>query len=250
MKIQSPSPVLSLFLIPLLVGLPLNAQLPPSGPAPALQVRFIESPTNADVAFNVEVIDAKGLPVANAAVAFRLPDSGATGTFTDGSHAAVIYSDAAGHARSPAVSWGSTPGSANLRITVVKGDLHAGLLVEGIAATPAAVVKKDATKDTVSRTPSRSVVVVKSPPTPGTLASSAPKPAVSGASPAPAPPASLEPTVSIVTVPNSRPHSNKKWLIIAIVAVGAGVGAAVALKGKGTPAATIGTPSVSVGASH
>jgi hypothetical protein len=57
-----------------------------------------------------------------------------------------------------------------------------------------------------------------------------------------------EPAVTITNAsPGHAPHSNKKWLIIALVAVGAGAGAAFALKGKGSPS-TPSTPGLSIAA--
>jgi hypothetical protein len=134
---------LSLFLIPLLIILPLQAQLPAPEPANPVLRLLLKSATTAAVnspaasGFLVEVTDAKGAPVLDAAVYFRLPDEGVTGTFADGSHAAVAYTDAAGLAHSPALRWGATPGSANVRITAAKGPLHAGLLVEEVLQSAA-----------------------------------------------------------------------------------------------------------------
>jgi hypothetical protein len=273
------SPVLSLFLIPLLVVLPLQAQLPAPEPgASALHVLLRGQTTakaNADAAEGlvVEVTDDKGSGVPDAAVAFRLPDAGATGTFTDGSHAAVVYTDAAGQAHSPAIRWSATPGAANLRITAAKGALHAGLLLEEIIqpVQTEAITKPPAPGTLPIAAPQVVVVSVPNPvlpnsPAPGRLVSdqpllspSAPGPAASnppavtksGASPAPAPVPT--PVVSITNKPDVHSHSNKKWLLLALIGVGAGVGVALAMKGKGAaPAATttappIGNPTVSVG---
>jgi hypothetical protein len=188
--------------------------------------------------FVVEVTDATGATVPEAAVAFRLAESGPTGTFADGSHAAVAYTDAAGRARMPGILWGNSAGAAELRITAAKGSAHAGLLLQqALTSTGVPLVQ------------------------PGTLKTSAPSPAIvvtarSGAStpvtPAAAP--KVEPAVTITNAsPGHAPHSNKKWLIIALVAVGAGAGAAFAFKGKGspstpsTPGLSIGSPTISVG---
>jgi hypothetical protein len=269
------SQFLSLSLIPLLVFLPLQAQTAaPESADSGLRV-LLKSKTTALVnsqfsGFVVEVTNAKGGPVSDAAVAFRLSDDGATGAFADGSHAAVIYTDAAGQARSPAVRWGATPGSASLRITAVKGPLHAGLLVDEIlqpVANPLVpgtlpisapqVVVVPVPNPTVPNAPAVSPQLSDPPvlhPTVSTPTTSKPTELTkSGASPAPIP--KLEPAISIVNKPEVHPHNNKKWLILALIGVGAGVGAALAMKGKGaTPAATastnppIGTPTVTVGA--
>ena len=79
--------------------------------------------------FTVEVTNGQGTPVAGAAVAFRLPDTEPTGTFTDGSHSVVVYTDALGEP-APLVSNGArATGVAEMRVTAAKGALHAGLLV-------------------------------------------------------------------------------------------------------------------------
>ncbi|HEY1948073.1 MAG TPA: hypothetical protein VGG97_13760 [Bryobacteraceae bacterium] len=269
---------LSLFLIPLLIVLPLQAQLPAPEPAnPALRL-LLKSATTAVVnspaasGFLVEVTDAKGAPVLDAAVYFRLPDEGVTGTFADGSHAAVAYTDATGQAYSPALRWGATPGSANVRITAAKGPLHAGLLVEEILQSAPNPRVPGALPISA---PQLVIVSVPNPilPSPAVANPAAPdapafhpaipdaavsKPAnITKSGAAPAPVVKPEPAVSITNTPDVHPHSNKKWLILALIGVGAGVGAALAMKGKGSTPATaatanppIGAPTVSVGGSH
>jgi hypothetical protein len=90
----------------------------------------------------VEVKDAAGAPVENAAVIFRLPDSGPSGTFADGTVTSVVYTDAAGRASSGEIQWGGIPGSVSLRITAAKGTGHAGVLFTETltGATPAVAV--------------------------------------------------------------------------------------------------------------
>jgi hypothetical protein len=280
------SPFLSLFLIPLIITLPLPAQT--SAPEPgSLVLRLLpKSPATVSVSsqtasgFTVEVTSADGHPVSDAAVAFRLPEDEPTGTFPDGLHAAVVYTNASGQAHSPAVHWGAVPGSASVRITAVKGPLHAGLLVaETLQATtnPTAANSHAANPLTPGTLPISApqvvVVSVPNPTIPNPPAVTAPPvdpPALhpgvgkpvpkiadttrSGASPAPVAP---KPEVSITNAPEIHPHSNKKWLILAVIAVGAGVGVALAMKGKGpttaaatTVASPIGTPTVTVGGSH
>ena len=92
--------------------------------------------------FTVEVKDAAGAPLANAAVIFRLPDSGPSGKFADGSLTSVVYTDPAGRASAGEIQWGAIPGAVSLRITAAKENSHAGLLFAQTltGATPAAVV--------------------------------------------------------------------------------------------------------------
>jgi hypothetical protein len=279
-------PFLCSFLTLLLILPPLQAQAPAPDPGAVLHLAF-KSETTATVntqtasGFIVQVTGADGRPVSEAAVAFRLPDDEPTGTFPGGLHAIVVYTNASGQARSPAIQWGAVDGSMSIRITAAKEPLHAGLLVAGTLQPNAksATANPTASNPRTPGTPGISapqVVVVPVPgpalPNPPAVATPVAEPPAlhpgiakpapkisdvtkSGASPAPIAP---KPEVSITNTPQLHPHSNKKWLIIAVIAVGAGVGAALAMKGKSsTPAAAavtaappIGTPTVTVGGSH
>jgi hypothetical protein len=288
MKLISSSPYLCLLLIPSLVVTPVAAQssLSPSTPsdlaggasssAPGntdLQLRVVEGSamqakinTTAAQALTVAVTNGSGAAVPDAAVALRLPDSGPTGTFTDGSHAAVAYTDATGQAHFSGLHWAQTPGSLVMRVTATKGNSHAALLVnQTLTADGATLVQVPTSQNTAPPPPparTASPVV----PQPGQTAQAQPlartgaSPALIPATPSPAAAASaqkLEPTVSVTGAsPDTTQHSGRtKWFIIAAVVAGA-AGAGVAVMGKGksnssTPAAsglTIGTPSVSVGA--
>jgi hypothetical protein len=272
------TPFLALLLIPLLVVSPIGAQVPETTAA-ALQLRLLQSDPAVTVnsrsaqGFLVEATDANGAPVPEAAIALRLPESGPSGTFADGSHSAVVYTDAAGRAHLTGILWGGIAGTAELRLTVAKGSAHAGLLLEQTlnAASSSASVPAPAIQAALEKTPGPVVAIAAPKPVqPGTLP--APAPAVlppsviiatahSGASspvlPAAAKPDNADkqpPSVSVTSAsPGAYPsHSSKKWVIIALIAVGAGAGAAFAFKGKGsTPAAapglSIGAPSISVG---
>ena len=146
------SSAISFTLIPLLVAMPVWAQsdLPAASaqPAGSLFVKVIDSdgaqvPANSRSAkgFSVLVTDAAGGPIADAAIALRLPDSGATGVFADGAHSAVAYSDSSGHARFDGIQWGPAAGVMAIRLTATKANEHAGLLLEqtllnGAAAAP------------------------------------------------------------------------------------------------------------------
>ena len=76
------------------------------------------------------VTDQSGTGVANAAVIFRLPDSGPSGAFADGTRSSIVYTDAQGKARTGPIHWGDTPGIVSLRITAAQAAAHAGLLFE------------------------------------------------------------------------------------------------------------------------
>ena len=207
--------------------------------------------------FTIQVTDLHGTGVPEAAVAFRLPDSGASGLFRDGSHSAVVYTDSAGNAHVDGIRWSETPGTAAIRITASKGDAHAGLLVEQNLVLPGV------DPATVPAEPVRSA-----PPAPAVLQTAA-SPAIPAVSVEPvsrkgnstlAPsfrPSEMEPSISVVSSPESNSiggSSKKKWIIIGIaIAAGAGAGFAFASKGKssstaaGSSSISFGSPTVSVG---
>ncbi len=267
---QRLSPLFSFFLIPLLVTLPLNAQVP-GGPGAstsampeALQIRVIDANTGsiainskASKGLTVEVTDSEGAPVSEAAVALRLPDAGPTGAFADGSHAAVAYTDRAGRAQIASVKWGDTPGVVAMRLTTVKGTAHAGILVEqiltavsSVAPSPAVVSANNTPTNTTQKAPMPFAQLATAAPV-STQSDPAPKHSLSPA----APPLKPEPAVSVTNAgpPDAQHHSHKKWIVIAAIAAGAGAGLAFAGKGKSSaPAApasslSIGSPTVSVG---
>jgi len=235
------SSLVSTVLIPLIAVLPIRAQLPPTqaGSEGTLQVRVLESSGSR---FLVEVTDAAAAPVAGAAVAFRLPDSDPIGTFADGSHAAVVYTDTNGRARVDGIHWNRTSGVATVRITAAKGGAHAGLILDQAISTSVVPVP-----------------VAKTVPQPGVLKPVQAKvetlPASVARSGASVPVASEPPHVSVTRAsPGEAPHSSsKKWLVIALLAGAAGAGAAFAMKGKSAspaasaPSLSIGNPSISIG---
>jgi hypothetical protein len=222
------------------------------------------------------VTDASGLPVADVAVAIRLPEDGATGFFAEGIRSAVAYTDASGIAKFGQLNWGSIPGTVAIRVTAAKGELHAGALIEQTivaqsasgsqAQSPAARISPfpSDTGDSNAATPATASSAAAahtdtSSPAPGTPTSVASVHSGAGGDTTPhttETATSTEPTVSIVNTAGSKggSGSNKKWIILAAVAVAAGVGAAVAIAGKGgaasppaSPGLSIGTPSISVG---
>jgi hypothetical protein len=270
------STILSLVLTPLLVVLPVQAEMGASVPVStttagqpaALQIRLADAgraivEANTFVkGYAILVTDSSGLPVAGAAVAIRLPEDGATGFFTDGAKSAVAYTDASGTARFDQVNWGPTLGIVSIRVTAVKGDVHAGALLEQtIVARLAASTSAPKAEATIVPWGQSESTTAEARPKPGTPISV--HSVSSGGSPEKVPlpstptAASTVPNVSIVTTSGSKGGlgSSKKWLILAAVAVGAGAGIALALASKGgvaavassTPSLSIGTPTVSVG---
>jgi hypothetical protein len=251
---KSLSSFLSLVLIPLIAVLPIRAQLPPapSNTEGTLQLRMVESSPNK---FAVEVTDGAAKPAAGAAVAFRLPDTDPAGTFADGSHAAVVYTDINGRAQIGGIQWNRASGVASVRITAAKGAAHAGLIVEQpIAPNVVAVQVAKAVLQPAVVQPVVAQPGVLQPP-PAKIVKAEPiAVAHSGASTsvAPAPPPSVSVTNTKAS-PGETAHSSKKWLVVLLVAGAAGAGAAFAFKGKGASAApsapslSIGNPSISIG---
>jgi hypothetical protein len=231
--------------------------------------------------YSFVVTDSSGIPVPDAAVAIRLPEEGPSGFFANGVRSAVVYTNASGVAKFAQVHWNSALGVASIMVTAVKGELHAGALIEQtitdhLATAPPAPAAATKTASTDSSSAPASAVPAavasnKDVPQNAKIEPTAPKPGTptsiasvhTGASPdtiqtaTTETSASPEPVVSVVNNPsNTGSHgSNKKWILLAVVAVGAGVGAAMAmgLAGKGEAAAasssgvSIGAPSVSVG---
>jgi hypothetical protein len=251
---KSLSSFLSVVLIPLIAVLPIRAQLPPapSGTEATLQLRIVESSANK---FMVEVTDGAAVPAAGAAVAFRLPDTDPAGTFADGSHATVVYTDINGRAQVAGIQWNRASGVASVRITAAKGAAHAGLIVEQpVAPNVVAVPVAKAVPQPAVPQPAVPQPGVLQPP-PAKIVKAEPIAiAHSGASTpvAPAPPPSVSVTNTNAS-PGETAHSSKKWLVVLLVAGAAGAGAAFAFKGKGASAApaapslSIGSPSISIG---
>lgn len=278
---------ISVLLIPLVVMMPLRAEMAaavplvltpipeatvPSTPTPSeagsLQIRLAESgSTEVEVnsiatGYSIVVTDASGIPVAGAAVAVRLPEDAPTGFFVDGAHSAVAYTDVSGIAKFAKIHWSSKPGIVSIRVTAVKGNLHAGAVMDqNLVAHPGAAVQARTELQKLPQ-PQSETANSPGPPTPGTPVSissvhsgaagedSAIRPAQTSAS--------ADPAVTVVNTPGitGGSHGGKKWILIAVAAAGAGIGAALALGigGKASAATsasstgvTIGSPTVSVG---
>jgi hypothetical protein len=108
---------------------------PPDSPA-ILQLRVVEgdaavhgagSRSNRPV--TVQVTDETGKPQEAVAVSFRLPDEGPTGVFSNGLKTDVQLSGADGRATAWGIVWGRQPGPVRLRITAVKHQARAGIIV-------------------------------------------------------------------------------------------------------------------------
>lgn len=274
---KSLAPFTTLVLIPILVTAPLSAQQPPPAPTPeasvvnALQLRLVGDEDNLAPTGSlakglvIAVTDGNGVPVPDAAIAFRLPDDGATGTFADGTHAAIAYTDQTGRARINDIHWGSTPGVVEMRVTVSKGVAHAGILLEE-------TLTSSSSQPTRAQALSNDAVPARIPTPPpavpaGTSSSSAPaQPTItvqSAAAPEMTSPNHLtssssdEPRITIASDPAQKKHGGKgKWILLALVAAGAGAGVAMAGHGKSkssgssAPGLSVGQPSISVGSGH
>lgn len=266
------TPVVSLILIPLLLAPPgwSQAAVAPAPVQPgSLQLKLVESDgpqiaTNSrgSKGFSFQVTDANGTGIADAAVALRLPDSGASGLFADGSHSGVIYSDASGRAHVDGILWNAVPGQVMVRVTATKGDAHAGMLVEQTLVSGAgANLSAPRLEAAAPRAPQATTAEDAAPL--NTIAADAVsvRPAVRATLPASEVPflRSASPSVSISNDGSGPAYhgsygNKKKWILIGL-AIAAGAGAAFAAstlaKGGSTAASSssisIGAPTVSVG---
>jgi hypothetical protein len=96
--------------------------------------------TRAARGVTVLVTDEAGLPLDMASVSFRLPDQGATGTFSSGLRTEVVTTGPDGRASVWGMQWNKTAGTIQIRITAVKGQARAGIvstqyLSESVAPT-------------------------------------------------------------------------------------------------------------------
>lgn len=76
----------------------------------------------------VQVTDETGKPVPNAAVNFRLPENGVTGTFNSGGKTEIVNTNAEGRAEVWGMQWGRAAGPLELRITASKGATRGGIV--------------------------------------------------------------------------------------------------------------------------
>lgn len=215
---------------------------------------------------SVYVSDGNGAPVRGAAVLFRLPSDGPNGVFSDGSRVAIVYSDNQGVASVRNIQWGTTQGSADVRVTATLGTVHAGVLIEETIVSkrvangetkrsqnePMPVANATAPETEHALAPPRTAGVPMGHATPVGI------PVVRALSPEdPLSAQTAPPSIVITNKPSSGAsigggHS-KKWIIIALVGAAAAGGAfAVMSKGKSAasasqPSTTIGSPTISIG---
>jgi hypothetical protein len=76
----------------------------------------------------VLVTDEAGLPLDMASVSFRLPEQGASGTFSSGLRTEVVTTGADGRASVWGMQWNKTPGTVQIHITAVKEQARTGIV--------------------------------------------------------------------------------------------------------------------------
>ena len=98
-----------------------------------LQIKIVEGEgaiyatgSRATRGITVQVTDETGKPVEAASVSFRLPDDGATGTFSNGSRTEIAVTGADGRAGVWGMQWNRTAGSMEVRVTAMKRTARAG----------------------------------------------------------------------------------------------------------------------------
>lgn len=109
--------------------------------------------TNAKMAKPITVLVSSetGRPLANVAVSFRLPESGASGRFATGVRTEVGITGADGKATIRGIQWGNEPGQVTIRVTALRGEARAGTLISMQLTAPAseAVASSDAANQEV-----------------------------------------------------------------------------------------------------
>ena len=112
-----------------------------------LQIRVVEGEAASYPAgsrsirgLTIEVTDDAGQPVQNAAVSFRLPESGPTGVFSNGTRTEIASSGENGRVTAWGMKWNRIPGALAIRVTAAKGETRAGALVPQTLLEPAQLV--------------------------------------------------------------------------------------------------------------
>lgn len=121
-------------LLPALVACTL-AYSPAANASVIVQLKIVEGEgvvyqtgSRASRGLTVLVTDETGKPVANAAVSFKLPDEGPSGTFSSGLRTEVVTTGADGKATVWGMQWNKAVGPVEIRITAVKDQARAGLV--------------------------------------------------------------------------------------------------------------------------
>jgi hypothetical protein len=250
---------ISVLLTPLVTFVTMAAQTPPittannSQPA-ALQIRLLDrdplqiaAGSRGQKSYTVLVTDSSGNPVADAAVACRLPDSDPTGMFAQGGRSAVLFTGRDGRASIPEVQWGSAAGMVGMRVTANKDSEHAAILIEQTLVAPIMAATPPAVSVIRQRAKAQPLAQPKSPSEDPAVLARRTLPAIA----APDQPAE----VSVTKPPASEKvghSSKKKWIILAIAAGAAAGAAGFAAKGKSSSSSSstqmsVGSPTISVG---
>jgi hypothetical protein len=135
---------------------------PGLGQVAVLQIRIVEGDGTVHAPGSrsprpilVEVTDETGRPAAGAAVSFHLPDSGASGTFTNGLRTEVLAADASGRVILRGLQLNRQPGRFQIRITASLEQARAGTVSFQYIAEPKGGAPAP-TPVAASPTPSRS----------------------------------------------------------------------------------------------
>jgi len=120
-----------ILLLTLLLAGSLAAQDGPRAPA-ALRIAVLRGagvvhPTGSRISMPiaVEVTDQAGNPVEGAAVSFRLPAAGPSGTFSNGLTTYIVFNGKDGRAAASKVRWNDKPGMIEVRRAAGKGRARA-----------------------------------------------------------------------------------------------------------------------------
>ena len=96
-------------------------------------------------ALAVLITDETGRPVEAAAVGFRLPEEGVSGTFSTGLKTDLVVTGPDGRADATGVQWSRATGPFQMRVTAAKGEARAGVLVsQYVSETSPGTIKPQA----------------------------------------------------------------------------------------------------------
>lgn len=111
----------------------------PSQAAPNIQLKILEGDgetyatgSRATRGITVLVTDQAGNPIENAAVSFKLPDQGPSGTFTATERTQTVTTGADGRATVWGMQWNKTPGTTEVLVTAVKNEARASIVVKQV----------------------------------------------------------------------------------------------------------------------